>query len=71
MKSNLNNINYVVEHSKHVKINKNEINKLSDTLDISKNEHLFIELSKKYSEREMLIFLLLCESINFCYWLED
>lgn len=70
MKSNLNNINYVVEHSKHVKINKNEINKLSDTLDISKNEHLFIELSKKYSERKMLIFLLLCESINFCYWLE-
>lgn len=70
MKNNLKNINYVVEHSKYVKINKNEINKLADTLDVFKNEHLFIDLCYKYSEKEMLKFLLLCESINFCYWME-
>lgn len=70
MKNNLKNINFVVDHSKYVKINRKVIKKLADSFEMSKVEHLFMDLSKKYSEKEMLKFLLLCESINFCYWME-
>ena len=64
------NISYVVSNSKHVKINKEEIAKLSKEVEIIDNKHLFKSLVDQYDEKTMLRFLILCESINFCYWEE-
>lgn len=67
----LDSIKYVVDNSKYVKINKSNIANAIPLLQEDKNEswlntdYLDIE---NFSNEQLLIYLILCESLNFCYW---
>ena len=67
----IDSIKYVVDNSKYVKINKDEINKV---IDIIKNHHVKTWLDYDYlglqdfNEDQIMLYLILCESLNFCYW---
>lgn len=67
-------IKYVVDNSKYVKINDKNIEKVIPFLKGSKKEswlnsdYLDIE---NFSQEQILMYLILCESLNFCYWDSD
>lgn len=67
-------IKYVVDNSKYVKINEDNINTLVPLLKENKkkawlnNDYLDIE---KFSQDQILMYFILCESLNFCYWDSD
>ena len=70
----LNDFEYVVKHSSNVKINTTKLHEFTNNLEISDkilNKHIFIDLKKKVEEKILITFLILCESINFCYWNSD
>lgn len=67
-------IKYVVDNSKYVSINEKNIDNVIPLLKENKKEpwlnsdYLDIE---KFSQKQILIYLILCESLNFCYWDSD
>lgn len=61
-------LKYINNHSKYVTINKKKIiNFINQTENIS-YDYWLRKAKYKYSERELIIFAFLCESINFCFW---
>lgn len=70
----LNSIQYVVDNSKYVTINENNIDYAVTLLKENKkvpwldSDYLEIE---NFSQEQVLIYLILCESLNFCYWDSD
>lgn len=66
----LNSIKIVVENAKHVKINENNIKSIMDFLSKSERkpwlDDSYLDVQKTTIE-EKIIFMLLCESLNFCY----
>ncbi len=73
MNNLLENANFVVEHSKFVQINNNKIKEFAETF---KHEHIKhwwnsspINLNS-LTDEEKLNFLLIFNSISFCYWRE-
>ena len=67
----LEQINYVVENSKHVKINKDKLDEWADSIKESHfNEHPWAKYKNTFSEKEMIMLCFLIESMNFCFWKE-
>lgn len=67
-------IKYVVDNSKYVSINEKNIDNIIPLLKENKKEpwlnsdYLDIE---NFSQEQILMYLILCESLNFCYWNSD
>lgn len=70
----LNSIKYVVDNSNYVSINENNIDNVISLLSQSKKEPWlnrdYLDL-EKLSQEQVLLYLILCESLNFCYWDSD
>lgn len=70
----LNSIQFVVNNSSHVRIKEGNIENVINLLNESKKEPWlnsdYLDL-EKYSENQILIYMILCESLNFCYWDSD
>ena len=70
----LNSIKHVVDNSKYVSINENNIDIVIPILKEKKKEpwlnsdYLDIE---NFLQEQILMYLILCESLNFCYWDSD
>lgn len=67
----LNQIKYVVENAKYVKLNKEKLDKWSNFL---KNkisyEHPWKKYKKDFTEKEIVLLSFIIESMNFCFWKE-
>lgn len=67
-------IKYVVDNSTYVKIKKENIYKATALLKESKKDPWLnsdvLDL-EKYSDKDILMYLIICESLNFCYWDSD
>lgn len=67
-------IKYVVDNSKYVSINEKNVDNVIPLLKENKKEswlnsdYLDIE---NFSQKQILMYLILCESLNFCYWDSD
>lgn len=70
----LDSIKYVVDNSNYVSINENNIDNVINLLSQSKKEPWlnsdYLDL-EKFSQEQILLYLILCESLNFCYWDSD
>ena len=70
----LNSIQFVVNNSSHVTIKEENIKNVVNLLKESKKEPWlnsdYLDL-EKYSQDQILICMILCESLNFCYWDSD
>ena len=70
----LNSIQFVVNNSSHVTIKEENIENVVNLLKESKKEPWlnsdYLDL-EKYSQDQILIYMILCESLNFCYWDSD
>lgn len=70
----IDSIKYVVENSTHVSINENNVDNAISLLRESKKEPWlnsdYLDLDK-FSQEQILMYLILCESLNFCYWDSD
>lgn len=70
----LNSIQFVVNNSKYVKIKEenieNAINLITNNEKKSWLNSDLLDLNK-YSQNQIIMYLILCESLNFCYWNSD
>lgn len=70
----LDSIKYVVENSKYVKINQENINNALNLLKENKKTPWlnsdYLDLDN-FSQEQILMYIILCESLNFCYWGTD
>jgi hypothetical protein len=70
----LNSIQFVVNNSKYVKIKEenieNAINLITNNEKKSWLNSDLLDLNK-YSQNQIIMYLILCESLNFCYWDSD
>ena len=66
----MDNIEYVIKNSESVKINIKNIDKLIST--IEKNDYIHWskkdEFFKQLSEKKLILFSFILESMNFCFW---
>lgn len=70
----LNSIQFVVNNSKYVKIKEENIeNAINLVTNNKKKSWLNSDLLdlNKYSQNQIIMYLILCESLNFCYWDSD
>lgn len=70
----LNSIQFVVNNSKYVKIKEENIeNAINLVTNNEKKSWLNSDLLdlNKYSQNQIIMYLILCESLNFCYWDSD
>lgn len=70
----LNSIQYVVRHSRYVKLHSEKISAVFPFLVSSDKEGWFdssILANKEFNEEELAFYFLLCESLNFCFWDSD
>lgn len=70
----LNSIQFVVNNSKYVKIKEDNIeNAINLVTNNEKKSWLNSDLLdlNKYSQNQIIMYLILCESLNFCYWDSD
>ena len=67
----LEQINYVIENSKHVKLN---IDKLDEWVLLLENpsswSHSWIKYKEVFTEEEIIMLSFILESMNFCFWKE-
>ena len=66
----IDSIKYVVDNSEYVSINYDNIKNSLPLLNGDNKKawlHDFIDIDK-YTDKEKIIFLILCESMNFCFW---
>ena len=67
----LNQINYVIENAKYVKLNKEKLDKWSSSLKNKINyEHSWKKYKKDFTEKEIILLSFIIESMNFCFWKE-
>lgn len=67
----LDSIKFVVNNSNYVSINENNIDNIINLLSENKKESWlnsdYLDL-EQFSQEQVLLYLILCESLNFCYW---
>lgn len=67
----LESIKYVVNNSSHVYIDDKKIKDIIPILEENKKtawlDSSFLEV-EKFTEEQVILYMLLCESLNFCYW---
>ena len=65
-----NNIEFVVKSSNNIVFNSDKIDDLikKNFFKGENNNHIFSSLKKTTSEETLIIFLILSETINFCFW---
>ena len=61
-------IKYVVDNSKYVSINKNEIEGFINSLGDINYSHWSNELNLDLSEKKWILLAFIIESMNFCFW---
>ena len=67
----LNQIKYVLDNAKHVKINQDKLDSYIASLNSVNNyEHACKKYKKDFTEKEMIILAFILESMNFCFWKE-
>lgn len=68
----LEQIKYVVNNSKYVHINKDNLEKFINDHDFKniKQSHYLEDYTKDFTEKEIILYLFLTHSINFCFWKE-
>lgn len=59
---------YVVDNSKFVKINNNELDKFINDLGVVNYVHWSNELDLDLNEKEWILLAFIIESMNFCFW---
>lgn len=62
------NLKYVVDNSKYVSINYNEINDFIKDLGEPKYEHWSKKTNLNLKEKEWILLAFIIESMNFCFW---
>ena len=72
----LSSIKYVVDNSKYVHINEDNINKAINLLNTSENKkQSWLDSNnldiKTLTQKEIIIYFILCESLNFSFWNSD
>lgn len=64
-------IKYVVDNSKYVDINEEKIKDIIPLIKENENtswlDSSFLDINK-YTKEQVILYMLLCESLNFCYW---
>ena len=64
-------INYVVNNSKHVKINHKRLDTFASVIKgITIHEHPWKKYKSIFTEKEIIILAFIIESMNFCFWKE-
>ena len=64
-------IEYVVENSKYVKLNKEKLEKWADEIKGSTfSEHQWSQYKSVFTEKEIILLAFFIESMNFCFWKE-
>ena len=66
----MDNVKYVVENSKYVKINKEVITNISNMIEKTNYMHWssYNKIFKQFTEKEIILFSFILESLNFCFW---
>lgn len=64
----LEQIKYVVDNSKYVSINYNNLKKYSKNLNSFEQDHWLKEYRDRFNEKEIILLVFIVESINFCFW---
>ena len=66
----MDNIEYVISNSKYVTINKSIIPSIVKLIQKKKHLHWsqYDNFFKNFSEKELIIFSIILESLNFCFW---
>ena len=66
----MDDIKYVVKNSDHVKINQSIIDSFINTIETKQYRHWSQQddFFKQLSEKEIILFSFILESINFCFW---
>lgn len=68
MENICNEIEYVVDNSKYVKINYKKLDEFISNFGELDYKHWFSEFDLYFSEKEKILLAFLIESINFCFW---
>lgn len=63
-----NEIKYVVDNSKYVKINYQNINEFVLNFGEPNYKHWFSEIDLNLDEKEKILLVFIIESLNFCFW---
>lgn len=66
----INQINYVVNNAKYVKLNEEKLEKWSKTLKNINTEHPWKKYKSDFTEKEIILLAFVIESMNFCFWKE-
>lgn len=66
-----NSIKYVVDNSKHVSIDRSKISDVIKLIHPKEHSSWIDDNEMKYTDEQKIIYLVLCESLNFCYWDSD
>ncbi len=66
----INQINYVVNNAKYVKLNEEKLEKWSKTLKNIDTEHPWKKYKSDFTEKEIILLAFVIESMNFCFWKE-
>lgn len=61
-------LEYINTNSDYVTINKNKIEKFIKKIENKKYNYWLNTTNFSFSEYDAIIFVILCESINFCFW---
>lgn len=66
----INQINYVINNAKYVKLNEEKLEKWSKTIKNINTEHPWKKYKKNFTEKEIILLAFIIESMNFCFWKE-
>lgn len=66
-----NSLKYISNHSSYVKFNEENLSKLINKIEISNSKvsnNVFSDLKSKVKDHDLINFVILVESVNFCFW---
>ena len=63
-----NDIKYVVDNSRYVKINYQKLSEFISNFGMPNYKHWFADFDLKLDEKEKILLVFIIESLNFCFW---
>lgn len=63
-----NEIKYVVDNSKYVKINHQKLSEFISSFGTPNYKHWFSDFNLNLNEKEKILLVFIIESLNFCFW---
>lgn len=61
-------LKFISDNSKYVKINTKEISSFLSSIDNLKYNYWLDDINTYMTEKELIIFSFICESMNYCFW---